>query len=93
MSESVVKKFPFAHGIRMKGGVGFFEDAGGFAAIVHTWDNAECLGEPEEWRSERVFKLEDEAMRYYKRKVRPLLKKAMREARRQGAVTAARELE
>ncbi len=27
----------------------------GFAAIVHSWDNAGCVGEPQEWRTSQVF--------------------------------------
>ena len=39
----MIKEFPFAQGVRMKGGVAYFEEDGGFAAIVHTWDNAKLL--------------------------------------------------
>ncbi len=77
----------------MKGGVAFDEELDGFVAIIHSWDNVDCLGEPTEWQSERVFSTEDEAMRYYKRKVRPVLKKALRKAKRGGIHLEEREIE
>lgn len=66
-------------GIRMKGGVRYDEDVRGFVAIVHTWDNVYCNGEPTEWRAQDVFPTEDEAMRYYKSYIRPNLQKMMSE--------------
>ena len=45
-------------GIRMKGGVGFDPTANGFVAIVHTWDNPDCQGEPEEWCAPEIFSTE-----------------------------------
>ena len=54
------------HGIRMKGGVAAVSDSGGFVAIVHSWDNEDCLGEPAEWVCPKVFPTESAAMRYYK---------------------------
>jgi hypothetical protein len=66
-------------GIRMKGGVLFDPQAGGFVVIVHTWDNVACRGEPEEWRYPEVFPTEDTAMEYYKTNVRPALKQMMAE--------------
>ena len=82
-------------GIRMKGGVSFDPDSEGFVAIVHSWDNPDCLGKPTEWVSSKVFPTEDAAMRYYKKAVRPALKKAMRKAARMAAVGSVvhRELE
>ncbi len=81
-------------GIRMKGGVAYDAEVGGFVAIVHSWDNTECVGEPTEWTSEKVFPTEGAAMRYYKKAIRPGLKKAMRKARRSRGMTAVyRELE
>ena len=79
-------------GIRMKGGVRF-DQVNGFIAIVHIWDNAHCLGEPEEWRSPQVFSTENAAMKYYKTSIRPALKKMMAEARRSGIKSIHRELE
>lgn len=70
------------YGIRMKGGVAFDPEANGFVAIVHSWGNKDCLGEPEEWVSSKVFRTENAAMRYYKKAVRPALKKAMQKAAR-----------
>ena len=64
-------------GVRMKGGVLYDEDVGGFMPIVHTWDNVACEGDPEEWRSERVFPSEEEAMAYYKMHIRPGLQEMM----------------
>ncbi len=37
-------------GVRMKGGVAYDSIEEGFVAIVHSWDNVECFGEPfEPW--------------------------------------------
>ncbi len=77
----------------MKGGVAFDEELDGFVAIIHSWDNVDCFGQPTEWQSERVFSTEDKAMRYYRRKVRPLLKKALRKAKRDGIHVEARQIE
>ncbi len=60
-------------GLRMKGGVRYDPTINGFVAIVHTWDNILCIGEPEEWRSSEIFSTEDSAMRYYKTTIRPAL--------------------
>ena len=51
--------------IRMKGGVCFDPSADAYRAIVHSWDNAACAGEPEEWRSIETFPSEDAAMSFY----------------------------
>ncbi len=84
----------FPHGIRMKGGVAFDPEGNGFIAIVHSWDNEHCLGEPEEWRSSRIFPTEGKAMRFYKKAVRPKLKRAMRHAAKiKGVSTRHTELE
>jgi len=64
-------------GIRMKGGVRPHLTKAGFIAIVHTWDNVECRGEPKEWQSPQLFSTEDEAMEYYKRNIRPALEQLM----------------
>jgi hypothetical protein len=77
----------------MKGGVAFHEELDGFVAIIHSWDNVDCFGEPTEWRSERVFSSEDKAMRHYRKKVRPLLKKALRKAKRDGIHVEKRHIE
>ena len=74
------------YGIRMKGGIAFDPESNGFVAIVHSWDNKDCLGEPDEWVSSKVFPTENAAMRYYKKAVRPALKKAMRKAARMSGV-------
>ena len=66
-------------GIRMKGGVCFDEELKGYVPIVHTWRNVHCHGEPEEWRSPKVFSTEEEAMRYYKSYIRPELQRMMSE--------------
>jgi hypothetical protein len=66
-------------GIRMKGGVLFDPQAGGFVVIVHTWDNVACRGEPEEWRYPEVFLTEEAAMQYYKTTIRPALKQMITE--------------
>ena len=66
-------------GIRMKGGVRFDPEVKGFVAIIHTWDNAYCTGEPEEWRYPKVFATEDMAMECYKTTIRPVLEQMMTE--------------
>lgn len=66
-----------AAGIRMKGGVRFDEQNDGYVAIVHTWDNVYCKGEPTEWRSPKIFPTEEEAMKYYKLSIRPDMQRMM----------------
>ena len=66
----------------MKGGTSFEPALNAYRAIVHTWDNVECRGEPEEWVSNEVFDTEDEAMAFYKSNIRPGLEQLMREATR-----------
>ena len=79
----------------MKGGVAFDPESNGFVAIVHSWDNQDCLGEPSEWVSSKAFPTENAAMRDYKKTVRPALKKAMRKAARMSGIDSVqhRELE
>ena len=68
--------------IRMKGGVSFDAAANAYRAIVHSWDNAECLGKPQEWQSVETFASEDAAMTFYKTSIRPGLGRLMAEASR-----------
>jgi len=68
--------------IRMKGGVSFDPTANAYRAIVHSWDNAECIGEPQEWQSIETFASEDAAMTFYKTSIRPGLERLMAEASR-----------
>jgi hypothetical protein len=67
-------------GIRMKGGVGLDSHSEKFRAIVHSWNNVDCIGEPTEWQSDESFDSEDDAMSFYKRTIRPKLERLMREA-------------
>ena len=69
--------------IRMKGGVSFDPVANAYRAIVHSWDNAECIGEPQEWQTAETFESEDAAMTFYKSSIRPQLERLMVEASRQ----------
>jgi len=69
--------------MRMKGGVRFDPYAGGYFAIVHSWDNIHCHGEPKEWRYPKAFATEDEAMRHYKTTIRPSLEKLMKDFKRE----------
>jgi hypothetical protein len=69
--------------IRMKGGVRFDETVNGYIAIVHTWDNAECIGVPKEWHAPEVFQTEDKAMTYYQTHIRPKLQSMMAEMQKQ----------
>lgn len=64
-------------GVRMKGGVRFDPALDGYVAIVHTWDNVQCHGEPEEWRSPETSPTEDAAMQHYKTAIRPALEQMM----------------
>ena len=64
----------------MKGGVAFDPAANAYCAIVHSWDNAECIGEPQEWHSPETFASEDAAMTFYKASIRPRLERLMAEA-------------
>ncbi len=68
--------------IRMKGGVSFDPAANVYRAIVHSWDNAECNGEPREWQSAGTFASQDAAMTFYKTSIRPGLERLMAEASR-----------
>ena len=61
----------------MKGGVLFDELADGYVAIIYTWDNVHCKGEPIEWRSPKMFPTEEEAMNYYKLYIRPDMQRMM----------------
>ena len=68
--------------IRMKGGIMFDPAARGYVAVVHSWDNAECRSEPEEWRDPKVFTSEEAAMHYYKSAIRPSLEKLMNQLKK-----------
>ena len=64
----------------MKGGVSFDPVANTYHAIVHSWNNTECTGEPDEWQSVENFPSEDAAMNFYKANIRPGLERLMAEA-------------
>jgi hypothetical protein len=66
----------------MKGGVSFDPAANAYRAIVHSWGNAECIGDPQEWQSAETFTSEDAAMSFYKASIRPGLERLMAEASR-----------
>ena len=68
--------------IRMKGGIAFDPIVGAYRAIVHSWDNAECNGEPREWQTVQFFESEDVAMTFYKTSIRPELERLMAETSR-----------
>ena len=72
--------------IRMKGGVCFDPEAQGFFVIVHIWDNAMCLGEPQEWKYPKAFPTEDKAMQYYKLNIRPGLEQIERDVKEKSIV-------
>lgn len=63
------------YGLRVKGGIRYDLEVGGFVVIVHVWDNVECRGEPQEWRYPKIYQDEEEAMRYYKTYIGPELKR------------------
>ena len=68
--------------IRMKGGINFDPAANAYRAIVHSWDNAKRVGEPQEWQSAETFASEVAAMTFYKTSIRPGLERLMAEASR-----------
>lgn len=71
----------------MKGGVIFDEELNAFIPIVHSWDNVDCIGDPQEWRSQETFSNEDDAMNYYKLNIRPSLQRLMSEIENESANT------
>jgi hypothetical protein len=71
MSKAQASFEEMPYGMRVKGGIRYDFEAGGFVVIVHIWDNAECIGEPQEWRYPEVYQDEEEAMRYYKTHIGP----------------------
>jgi hypothetical protein len=75
-------RFGLKAAIRMKGGVAFDSDTNAYRAVVHSWDNAECIGEPMEWLSDETFLTDDAAMNFYKKHIRPSLERLMAEASR-----------
>jgi hypothetical protein len=79
LSKQQVNLEGLPHGMRVKGGIRYDPEAGGFIVIVHVWDNVECIGEPQEWRYPEVYQDEEEAMRYYKMHIGPGLKRVMEE--------------
>ncbi len=82
-------------GIRMKGGIRLDPLSNKFVAIVHTWDNIYCHGEPEEWRSTEAFETEEAAMQHYKTAISPSMIQMMAKmAKKQPDITVAhRKLE
>jgi hypothetical protein len=66
----------------MKGGVAYDPFTNAYRAIVHSWDNAQCVGEPQEWQSTETFPSEDAAMAFYKANIRPGLERLMTQASR-----------
>lgn len=54
--------------------------ANAYRAIVHSWDNSECVGDPQEWQTAETFDSEDRAMTSYRTKIRPRLERLMAEA-------------
>jgi hypothetical protein len=80
--------------VRMKGGVAFDSAQSVYRAIVHSWDNPDCMGQPEQWESEQGFQSEEAAMSFYRKQVRPRLERLMRQAgREEGVKVASRRLE
>lgn len=77
----------------MKGGVRYDPSIPGFVAIVHSWDNALCAGEPQEWRTTQVFPTEEAALQYYKTNIQPELEKMMSQMKKSGLKTIHRKLE
>jgi len=65
--------------IRMKGGVRYDHKNDGFIAIVHSWDNVDCIGNPKEWQAPKIFQTEESAMIYYQTSIRPRIQDMMTE--------------
>jgi len=66
-------------GLRVKGGVMYTASTGKFAAILHVWNNLEATGEPDdEYVHPEQFDSEEDAFRFYKRQVEPLIVKLIR---------------
>ena len=82
-------------GIRMKGGTSFDPILNAYHAIIHTWDNVECTGEPKEWVSNEVLATEGQAMDFYKSSIRPSLEKLTQKVTRnqKDVTTSIRRLE
>ena len=74
-------------GIRMKGGIIFDEELNAYVPIVHSWDNIDCIGEPKEWRSQEIFSNENDAMNFYKAKIRPSLQRIMSKIEKESSET------
>jgi hypothetical protein len=79
--------------IRMKGGVLYDPSLKGFVAIVHSWDNVLCTGEPKEWCTTQVFPTEETAMQYYKTNIRPEIEKMTSQMGKSGTKILHRKLE
>lgn len=58
---------------RLKGGVQFDPKVNAFRAIIHFWNNGECIGPPKEWQSYEMFSMEEDALAFYKANVQPKL--------------------
>lgn len=72
----------FKPGLRVKRGVASDPAGKGFVAIIHSWDNIDCKGEPLEWRTPTTFPTEEKAMAYYKTVLRPALARLMEDLSR-----------
>ena len=81
-NESSTEPVGLQPAIRMKGGVMLAPESQGYVAVIHSWNNAECRGEPTEWRDPKIFKTEDAAMHYYKNTIRPLLEELMTDVKK-----------
>jgi hypothetical protein len=93
-SSQTSEQFPgLQSGIRMKGGVLYDPVLKGFVAIVHSWDNVLCVGEPKEWQTPQVFPTEEAAMNYYKTNLRPELEKLMSKVGKSSTSVLHRKLE
>jgi hypothetical protein len=52
-------------------------------SFIRSWDNAQCIGESQEWQSAETFTSEDAAMNHYRTSIRPGLKRVMAQAVRE----------
>lgn len=63
------------YGIRFKGGVK--HDNGQWYALIHSWDNLECHGEPTEFLHPKSFDNELDALAHYITVVQPIIKEML----------------
>lgn len=77
----------------MRGGTLYNVDDQKYYAIVHTWDNVLGEGVPTEWRDQKGFATEAEAMSRYKTAIRPELEMLMQQIQQTSGHVLRRKLQ